>query len=100
MSIISILEFQVRPESVDAAAPILAGVLAETRAFDGNISIVVAQDTADPTRFLAVETWASLEHDAAYREWRTGEGAAGLAELRQHYSAPPKLTVGTTREDI
>ena len=54
----------------------------------------------DPTRFLAVETWASLEHDAAYREWRTGEGAAGLAELRQHYSAPPKLTVATPREDI
>jgi hypothetical protein len=30
-----------------------------------------------------------MEHDAAYRAWRAGDGASGLAEL---LAAPPVLT--------
>lgn len=100
MSITSILEVQVKPESVDAVPPILEAILADTRAYDGCHSVLVVQDTADPARFLAIETWASLEHDTAYRAWRAGEGGAGMAPLVPHLAAAPKLTVGTTREDI
>ncbi len=97
MSVTAILELNVKPEQLDAAPPIFADVLAVTRAFAGNVSVVVTQDHAEPTHFLVVETWESLEADAAYRLFRAGEESSPLAPL---LTGPPKLTIAITRDDI
>jgi quinol monooxygenase YgiN len=100
MSITSLLELQLKPDAVDAALPILHEILGQTRGFDGCHSVTVIQDTTDPTRFIAVERWESLDHDTAYRRWRDGDGAAALIPLGGLLAGPPKLTVGAHREDV
>jgi quinol monooxygenase YgiN len=98
MPITSLLEVRLKPDSVDEGLAVLHDVLDETRAFDGCHGVTVIQDSADPTHLVAIEQWESLEKDAAYREWRAGEGAAtGLAPLM---TGPPALIVGEPREDI
>lgn len=63
MAVIAILECRFKPEHVEAGADWLRTVLVATRAFDGCLGVEVFQDRDDPARFLAVEHWASLEHD-------------------------------------
>lgn len=58
----------------------------------------VVQDKDDPAHVVAVEEWESLEKDAAYREWRAGEGAA--VELQPLMAGPPSLIVGLTLGDV
>ena len=74
MQVISILECRFKPECIDAGTEWLKRALMATRAFDGCLGVEVIKDTADPARLIAVERWASLEHDRAYRAWREGEG--------------------------
>jgi quinol monooxygenase YgiN len=91
MSITSILELQVKPEKVEEALAILERILVDTRAFDGCESVLVIQDHADPAHLISIETWKSLEHDTAYREWRAGDGA--VPDLPGVLAAAPRLTV-------
>ncbi len=92
MPVISVLEIQLKPESVEEAKAIFGRALVDTRAFEGNVSVDVLQDREDPARLVAVEVWESLEADDAYRAWRAGEGA--LTDLVPHLAGAPKLTVG------
>ena len=90
MTITSVLDLRVTPESIAEAPAILAEVLTATRAFDGNLGVDVLVDTADPAHFIAVERWESLAHDDAYRAWRaTPEGASALGSI---LAGPPTLT--------
>lgn len=90
MSLVSLLELQIRADRLDDAPAIVNDVLKATRAFDGNLGVDVTRDTKDDTHWILVERWESLEHDDAYRAWRaTPEGASPLGEL---LSAPPVLT--------
>jgi heme oxygenase (mycobilin-producing) len=98
MPITSLLEVRLKPDSVDEGLAVLHSVLAETRAFDGCLGLTVIQDSADPAHLVAIEQWESLEKDAAYREWRAGDGAA--TELAPLLTGPPTLIVGEPREDI
>jgi quinol monooxygenase YgiN len=98
MKVISILECRFKPEHVDAGAEWLARALTATRAFDGCLGVEVIQDSDDPARLIAVERWASLEHDRAYRAWREGEGR--ITEGEELFEGPRKLTVGVWREDV
>jgi heme oxygenase (mycobilin-producing) len=98
MKVISILECRFKPECVDAGADWLARVLTATRAFDGCLGVEVIQDSDDPARLIAVEQWASLEHDRAYRAWRAGEGK--VTEGEELFESPRKLTVGVLREGV
>jgi quinol monooxygenase YgiN len=92
MKVISILECQFKPDCVDAGTEWLTRALVATRAFDGCLGVEVIQDSDDPTRLIAVERWASLEHDRAYRAWRAGEGR--IADGAELFAGPRKLTVG------
>ncbi len=97
MSIVATLELRLRPEKVEAAPAVLDEVLAETRAFAGNRGVEVLPDVEDPTRVTAFERWESLEHDAAYRAWRAGDG--NRPALGALLAAPPVLTHWTTAGD-
>ena len=90
MSVTSLLDLQIAPASVADAPAVISGVLAATRAFDGNLGVDVLVDTADTAHFVVVESWASLAHDDAYRAWRaTPEGASELGSI---LAAAPTLT--------
>lgn len=93
MSVTALLDVQLKAETLDEGIAALGGILADTRAFAGNESVVVIQDEDDPTRLVAVEVWESLEADAKYREWRAGEGAP--VALVPFLAGAPRLTVGT-----
>lgn len=98
MSVTAILDLQFRADRLDEALALFGRVLQDTRAFEGCESVVLIQDQTDPTHVVAVETWASSEADAAYRQWRAGEGA--ITELPPLLAAAPRLTVGPAVEGV
>jgi heme oxygenase (mycobilin-producing) len=94
----ALLELRLKPDSVDEGLAVAHSVLEETRAFDGCLGVTVIQDTSDPAHLVAIEEWESLEKDAAYREWRAGEGAA--TDLAAFLTGPPSLIVGEALTDV
>lgn len=87
MSVSAIIEFRFLPERLDEARAIVARAIPETRAFEGSEGVDVLVDRDDETRWVMYERWASMEHDAAYRAYRAGDGAiVGLPEV---LAAPP-----------
>jgi len=97
MPITAFLDIHVKAESLATAATVLRETLTDTRAFDGCLGVDVLMDTADPTHFVLVEKWASLEHDAAYRQWRAGPGTSPLGAI---LAGTPVLTKFETASDI
>jgi quinol monooxygenase YgiN len=94
----AILELRIKPDSVDEGLEVVHRILGETRAFDGCLGVTVIQDATDPAHLVAIEEWESLEKDAAYREWRAGDGA--MPDLAALLAGAPGLTVGSARTDI
>jgi heme oxygenase (mycobilin-producing) len=94
----ALLELQLKPDSLDTAHDVIHDTLAATRAFPGCVAALVMVDSQDPAHVVVVETWESLGHDRAYREWRaTPEGASSLGTV---LAAPPRLTVLTLAEGV
>jgi heme oxygenase (mycobilin-producing) len=98
MKVISLLECRFKPECIEAGTEWLTRALAATRAFDGCLGVEVIQDSEDPVRLIAVERWASLEHDQAYRAWRAAEGR--IKEGEELFEGPRKLTVGILLDEV
>lgn len=90
MTITATLDLRFKPELLDDAREVLSRVLAETRAFDGNQGVDVLVDRDDPAHWIAYETWESIEHDQAYREFRAGPGR--ITELGELLAGAPVLT--------
>jgi quinol monooxygenase YgiN len=82
MIITSILDLHVKPEDAAGTPAVLRNVLTATRNFDGNLGVEVFLDTEDPTHFLLVERWESMEAD-------TADGASLLGKM---LAGPPTLT--------
>ena len=98
MAVTSILDMHFKPDSIDEVPAILRRILEETRGFDGCLGVTVIEDKDDPTHLIAVEQWESLEKDAAYRQWRAGDGAA--TDLPGLLAGAPSLTICENRSDI
>jgi quinol monooxygenase YgiN len=94
----ALLEIRIKPDSVDEGLEVVHRILGETREFDGCLGVTVIQDSSDPAHLVAIEEWESLEKDAAYREWRAGDGA--MPDLAALLAGPPSLTVGESRSDL
>ncbi|MFB2580985.1 putative quinol monooxygenase [Herbiconiux sp. P15] len=98
MTVLSILDLRVALDALEQAPALIHETLAGTRARPGCLGVDVTVDVDDPTHFLFVEKWESLEHDDAYRAWRlTPEGAAVLNPI---VAGPPTLTRTVLREEI
>ena len=98
MAITSILDLQLKSESLDSAQQVLRETLVATREFPGCLGVTVLVDNDDPAHVVLLEKWESVDHDRAYRAWRaTPEGASGLGEI---LAAAPKLTHFKTAEGI
>jgi quinol monooxygenase YgiN len=94
----AVLELRLKSDSVEEGLEVVRRVLGETRAFDGCLGVTVVQDAGDPAHLIAIEQWESLEKDAAYREWRAGDGA--MPDLAALLAGPPSLLVGEERADL
>ena len=89
MTVTSLLDLRFATDHLEDGPRALLDILADTRAFDGCLSVQVVMDVTDPAHVIAVERWQSLEHDEAYRAWRAGPGASGLGN---YLAGPPALT--------
>jgi heme oxygenase (mycobilin-producing) len=95
MAVTALLDLHLREDKVAEAPAVLAAILKDTRAFEGNQGLEVLEDVDDPTHLTVVERWESLQHDDAYRAWRaTPEGASNLGDL---LAGPPSLWRYETR---
>lgn len=89
MAITTLLELHFAEERLIDGPVFLAGMLEQTRSFDGCLGIEVLTDIEDPGHIVVVEQWESNSHDLAYRAWRAGEGAT---RLRDYLAGAPGLT--------
>ena len=90
MTVVALLDLQLKPEVLDRAPAVITELLQATRGFDGSLGVEVTVDVDDPAHYVFVEKWESVEQDDAYRAFRaTPEGASGLGEL---LAGPPTLT--------
>jgi quinol monooxygenase YgiN len=98
MAITSILELQLKADSLETASKVIHATLTDTRAFPGCLGVTVLVDSGDPAHVVLYETWESLDHDRAYRAWRaTAEGASELGSI---LAAAPKLSLFTVAEGV
>ena len=97
MSVIALLDLQLKADSLEAGRAVLHETLAATRAFPGCLGVSVLVDSDDPAHVVAYETWESADHDRAYREWRAGPGASNLGSV---LAAPPRLGKFTVAPDV
>jgi quinol monooxygenase YgiN len=98
MAITSVLDLQLKADSLETAHEVIHATLTATRAFPGCLGVTVLVDSGDPAHVVLHESWESVEHDNAYRAWRaTPEGASDLGSI---LAAAPKLTLFTVAEGI
>jgi quinol monooxygenase YgiN len=98
VAITSILDLQLKADSVESASGVIHATLTATRAFPGCLGVTVLVDSDDPAHVILFESWESIEHDRAYRAWRaTAEGASELGSI---LAAAPKLSLFTVAEGV
>ena len=98
MAIVAILDLQLKADSLEAAPELIKTTLTDTRAFPGCLEVTVLIDSDDPAHVVFYETWESIEHDQAYRVWRTTpEGASSLGSI---FAAAPKLNRFTVSDGL
>lgn len=89
MSVLVILELQVKPEDVSNMKSVLAEAFVDTRAYDGCQGIDAYSNTEDPGNMVAIEYWDSRAHYEKYLAWRTETGF--LDKLDAMLTGPPNI---------
>jgi quinol monooxygenase YgiN len=74
VTVIVLLEFQIKSESLDEMRAMLKEILPDTRSYAGCLGLDVGCDTDNPTSFVFCERWQSREHYDRYLAWRTETG--------------------------
>jgi quinol monooxygenase YgiN len=89
MSVIVLLEAQVKPEAVDEIKASLKALLPDARAYDGCQGIDIYGNTEDRCNLVFYERWDSREHYEKYLAWRTETGV--MDQLGAMLTAPPSI---------
>ena len=74
MSVLVLLEVQVKPEVIPDMKSYMAEILPDTRAYDGCQKIDMYFNTEDTGNIVVVEYWESRAHHEKYAAWRTETG--------------------------
>ena len=74
MSVLVLVEFQVKPEHVDNVLNFVRTILPDTRGFDGCDGVTMQRNQDDANTMLFVEHWDSRQHYEKYVAWRTEKG--------------------------
>lgn len=86
MSIMIIVDAKLKEESISKAIEFFAGIVPDTRSFEGCGGIDVCIDSTDPGNLVLVEKWASMEHYEKYHHWREETGV--LQQIRDLLDGP------------
>ena len=70
-----ILELHMKSDTVDELLRKLAADLPDTRAYEGNLSVEVVRDQADPCHITLIERWRERADQEAYIAWRASTGS-------------------------
>ena len=89
MSTFVVLEFQTKPDKVEAVKEFLRKVLPDTRNYAGYESLVLHQNQDDPTSMMMYEQWSTRPQYDAYLAWRIDTGT--LAEFAEMLTGPPSF---------
>lgn len=87
MSVLVLLEVQVKLEDISNFKSYMAEIIPDTRTFDGCQGIDVYFNTEDTIGMIAVEQWNSLAHYEKYHTWRKETGV--LDKIGAMLSGPP-----------
>ena len=89
MSVMVLLEAPVKSENISNMKSYLAGLLPDTRAYDGCQGIDVYFNTADAGNMVMVEHWDSRTHHEKYLAKRTEEGV--MDKIGAMLAGPPSI---------
>jgi len=89
MSVVVLLELQVKPEAVNEVKATFKQILPDTRSYAGCLGVEVNSNQDDNGNIVLVEHWESRDHYQKYLAWRTETGA--LAALGASLTGPPKI---------
>ncbi|NRB17864.1 MAG: antibiotic biosynthesis monooxygenase [Rhodobacteraceae bacterium] len=88
MSIIVIVELQVKRDHLNQVHPLFTSLLPQTRNSEGNEGVTVHRDQDNPTSIILIEKWACREQYETYNCWRAKQG--DLETLARLLQSPPK----------
>lgn len=74
MSVTMTVLFPTRAEESENFYKTLTAALAETRVFDGCVSVTTHRDLDDPAKIFLIEEWESREDHTKYLAWRQETG--------------------------
>lgn len=88
MSVIVILEADVKPESKSKLLNLLAKYLPETYKYEGFISISIHSEQGS-NQVVFHEEWETVDNYHAYLDWRTETGV--MEELGSTFNSAPSI---------
>lgn len=83
------LELTAADGKADELLAVFKRILPDTRARQGCEFVTVHRDQENPNQIVLIERWTTKEDDAAYREWRAGEGK--VTDMAGLVGAPPVI---------
>jgi quinol monooxygenase YgiN len=89
MSVVVLLEIQVKPEAVNEVKALLKQILPDTRAYAGCQGIDIYGNLDDTGNLVFYERWESRPHYQKYLAWRTETGA--VEKLSAKLTGPPNI---------
>ena len=89
MSVIVLVNLNVKEESVDELKKYFKEILPDTRSFEGCQGVQLYQSKESPTKMTIHAKWESEEAQKKYMSWRMDTGA--LDKLIPMLTEPPNL---------
>jgi quinol monooxygenase YgiN len=89
MSVVVLLEMQVKPEAVNEVKALLKQLLPDTRAYAGCQGIDIYGNLDDAGNLVFYERWDSRDHYQKYLAWRTETGV--VDQLTAKLTGPPNI---------
>ncbi len=89
MSVMVLLEMQVKPEAVEEVKASLKTILPDTRSYAGCQGIDIYSNLDNGGNLVFYERWDSRDHYQKYLNWRTETGV--LSQLVAKLSGPPNI---------
>ena len=89
MSVVVLLEMQIKPEAVNEVKAFMKDNLADTRAYAGCQGLDVYDNMDETGNLVVYERWDSRPQYEKYLAWRTESGT--MASLGTKLKAPPSI---------
>ena len=89
MSILVLVDVQIKPEKFNDLKSWMKNNLPDTRAFDGCNGLTIQRDQNDPGHMVFVQDWDSKAQYEKYLEWRSERG--DVEELVSWTDGEPKF---------